>query len=195
MMETTNERGMNALELLKHDHDEVDAMFKQFEEIKDNGDDAEKEQLVAQICDALTIHAQIEEAIFYPAARRALQEKGQDLLDEAAVEHQTLKDIVGRLEMAPTSDPLYDAGVKVLSEYVKHHVKEEENELFPKVRQANLDLQAIGQQLAGRKEQLESQEGRSSSQEDRGMQRGEGRRASRSDRNAQQGMSRSRSTH
>jgi hemerythrin superfamily protein len=194
MMETTNERGMNALELLKHDHDEVDAMFKQFEEIKDNGDDAEKEQLVAQICDALTIHAQIEEAIFYPAARRALQEKGQDLLDEAAVEHQTLKDIVGRLEMAPTSDPLYDAGVKVLSEYVKHHVKEEENELFPKVRQANLDLQAIGQQLAGRKEQLESQEGRSSSQEDRGMQRGQGR-ASRSDRNTQQGMSRSRSTH
>ena len=194
MMETTNERGMNALELLKHDHDEVDAMFKQFEEIKDNGDDAEKEQLVAQICDALTIHAQIEEAIFYPAARRALQEKGQDLLDEAAVEHQTLKDIVGRLEMAPTSDPLYDAGVKVLSEYVKHHVKEEENELFPKVRQANLDLQAIGQQLAGRKEQLESQEGRSSSQEDRGMQRGQGR-ASRSDRTTQQGMSRSRSTH
>ena len=194
MMETTNERGMNALELLKHDHDEVDAMFKQFEEIKDNGDDAEKEQLVAQICDALTIHAQIEETIFYPAARRALQEKGQDLLDEAAVEHQTLKDIVGRLEMAPTSDPLYDAGVKVLSEYVKHHVKEEENELFPKVRQANLDLQAIGQQLAGRKEQLESQEGRSSSQEDRGMQRGQGR-ASRSDRNTQQGMSRSRSTH
>ena len=195
MMEATNSRGTNALELLKHDHDEVDEMFKQFEEIKDNGDDAEKEQLVAQICDALTIHAQIEETIFYPAARRALQEKGQDLLDEAAVEHQTLKDIVGRLEMAPTSDPLYDAGVKVLSEYVKHHVKEEENELFPKVRQANLDLQAIGQQLAGRKEQLESQEGRSSSQEDRGMQRGEGRRASRSDRNAQQGMSRSRSTH
>jgi hemerythrin-like domain-containing protein len=194
-MEATNSRGTNALELLKHDHDEVDEMFKQFEEIKDNGDDAEKEQLVAQICDALTIHAQIEETIFYPAARRALQEKGQDLLDEAAVEHQTLKDIVGRLEMAPTSDPLYDAGVKVLSEYVKHHVKEEENELFPKVRQANLDLQAIGQQLAQRKQELESQEGRSSSQEDRGMQRGEGRRASRSDRNAQQGMSRSRSTH
>ncbi|HEY3582865.1 MAG TPA: hemerythrin domain-containing protein, partial [Casimicrobiaceae bacterium] len=181
-------------ELLKHDHDEVDEMFKQFEQIKDNGDDAEKEQLVAQICDALTIHAQIEETIFYPAARRALQEKGQDLLDEAAVEHQTLKDIVGRLEMAPTSDPLYDAGVKVLSEYVKHHVKEEESELFPKVRQSNLDLQSIGQQLAKRKQELESQEGRSSSQEDRGMQRGQGR-AAPGERNAQQSMSRSRSTH
>ena len=194
MMEATNGRGMNALELLKHDHDEVDEMFKQFEQIKDNGDDAEKEQLVAQICDALTIHAQIEETIFYPAARRALQEKGQDLLDEAAVEHQTLKDIVGRLEMAPTSDPLYDAGVKVLSEYVKHHVKEEESELFPKVRQSNLDLQSIGQQLAKRKQELESQEGRSSSQEDRGMQRGQGR-AAPGERNAQQSMSRSRSTH
>ncbi|HWC45521.1 MAG TPA: hemerythrin domain-containing protein [Casimicrobiaceae bacterium] len=194
MMEATNGRGMNALELLKHDHDEVDEMFKQFEQIKDNGDDAEKEQLVAQICDALTIHAQIEETIFYPAARRALQEKGQDLLDEAAVEHQTLKDIVGRLEMAPTSDPLYDAGVKVLSEYVKHHVKEEESELFPKVRQSNLDLQSIGQQLTKRKQELESQEGRSSSQEDRGMQRGQGR-AAPGERNAQQSMSRSRSTH
>ncbi|HET8584771.1 MAG TPA: hemerythrin domain-containing protein [Casimicrobiaceae bacterium] len=194
MMEATNGRGTNALELLKHDHDEVDEMFKQFEQIKDNGDDAEKEQLVAQICDALTIHAQIEETIFYPAARRALQEKGQDLLDEAAVEHQTLKDIVGRLEMAPTSDPLYDAGVKVLSEYVKHHVKEEESELFPKVRQSNLDLQSIGQQLAKRKQELESQEGRSSSQEDRGMQRGQGR-AAPGERNAQQSMSRSRSTH
>ncbi|HWD16700.1 MAG TPA: hypothetical protein VG865_08830, partial [Casimicrobiaceae bacterium] len=121
-------------------------------------------------------------------------EKGQDLLDEAAVEHQTLKDIVGRLEMAPTSDPLYDAGVKVLSEYVQLHVKEEENELFPKVRQSNLDLQSIGQQLAQRKQELESQEGRSSSQDDRGIQRGQGR-AARGERNAQQSMSRSRSTH
>src|SRR4029078_802963 len=90
------------------------------------------------------IHAQIEETIFYPAARRALQEKGQDLLDEAAGEHQTLKDIVGRLEMAPTSDPLYDAGVKVLSEYVKHHVKEEENELFPKVKSSSMDVDQTG---------------------------------------------------
>jgi len=195
MFGMTNDAGRNALELLKHDHHEVDEMFKQYESMKEATDDSAKEELVAQICEALTVHAQIEEAIFYPAARKALpEEQGKDLLDEAAVEHQTLKDIVGRLEMAPTSDPLYDAGVKVLSEYVKHHVKEEENELFPKVRQANLDLQAIGQQLADRKEQLESQEGRSSSQEDRGMQRGQGR-ASRSDRNTQQGMSRSRSTH
>ena len=163
MMDTTNERGMNALELLKHDHDEVDEMFKQFEEIKDNGDDAEKERLVAQICDALTIHAQIEETIFYPAARRALDaEEGKELLDEAAVEHQTLKDLVSRLESAPTDDPLYDAGVKVLSEYVKHHVREEENELFPRLRSSGLDLVDLGNKLQARKGQLQGRASRGS---------------------------------
>jgi hemerythrin-like domain-containing protein len=147
----------NALELLKRDHDAVDKLFAEYEDLKDGASESEKENLVAQICDALSVHAQIEEAIFYPAARRALQEEeSKDLLDEAAVEHQTLKDIIGRLEAAPTSDPLYDAGVKVLSEYVKHHVREEENELFPKVRSSDMDLQAVGQQLAQRKQQLES---------------------------------------
>jgi hemerythrin-like domain-containing protein len=157
MFGMTSDDGTNAIELLKRDHDAVEKLFAQYEEIKDGADDSEKEGLVAQICDARTVHAQIEETIFYLAARRALQEEeSKDLLDEAAVEHQTLKDIIGRLEAAPTSDPLYDAGVKVLSEYVKHHVREEENELFPKVRSSDMDLQAVGQQLAQRKQQLES---------------------------------------
>ena len=156
MFGMTNEEGTNALELLKRDHQEVDKMFHQFEEIKDGAGDDEKENLVTQICDALTVHARIEEQIFYPAARRALgEQEGKDLLDEAAVEHQTLKDIIGRLEAAPTDDPLYDAGVKVLSEYVKHHVKEEENELFPKVRSSDMDLMAVGQQLEAQKQQLQ----------------------------------------
>jgi hemerythrin superfamily protein len=186
---TNEERGTNALELLKRDHDEVDKMFAEFERIKDDGDDAQKEDLVARICEALTIHARIEESIFYPAARRALQEQGQDLLNEAAVEHQTMKDIVGRLEIAPTSDPLYDAGVKVLSEYVKHHVREEENELFPKVRATDLDLQALGRQLAQRKQELAagagetSRNGRGRGQRERGRTREAG------------GEQRSRGTH
>jgi hemerythrin superfamily protein len=160
---SNDDGGTNALELLKRDHREVEKLFSQYEEIKDGAEDAAKEELVAQICDALTVHARIEETIFYPAARRALaQEEGQELLNEAAVEHQTLKDIIGRLEAAPTSDPVYDAGVKVLSEYTKHHVREEEDQLFPKVRSSDLDLQAIGQQLAQRKEQLEGQMSRSS---------------------------------
>src|SRR5579864_3573914 len=127
MFGMSNDDSTNALEILKRDHDAVDRLFAEYEDVKESADDSEKESLVAQICDALTVHAQIEETIFYPAARRALQEgKSKDLLDEAAVEHQTLKDIIGRLETAPAGDPLYDAGVKVLSEYVKHHVREEE---------------------------------------------------------------------
>lgn len=180
MFGMTNDTSTNALELLKHDHQEVDDLFKQYEQISENADDSEKEALVARICDALTVHAQIEEAIFYPAARRALQqEQGQDLLNEAAVEHQTLKDIIGRLEAAPTSDPLYDAGVKVLSEYTKHHVREEEDELFPKVKSSDMDLQAVGQQLAERKQQLEAQGARSSSNGSRGRKGSRGRGASR----------------
>ncbi len=146
----------DAIELLKRDHDEVETMFRQYEEIRDGATEAQKKDLVAQICDALTAHAKIEEQIFYPAARRALaQPQAKGLLDEAAVEHQTLKDIIGRLEAASPGDPLFDAGVKVLSEYVKHHVREEENELFPKVKSSDLDLDAVGRQLAERKRQLE----------------------------------------
>ena len=156
MFGMTDPDKMNALDLLQRDHDEVDRLFKHYEEIKHGAEAAEKERLVAEICDALSVHAQIEEAIFYPAARSALDEnEGKDLLDEAAVEHQTLKDIIGRLEMAPTSDPLYDAGVKVLSEYVKHHVREEEKELFPKLKSTDMDMDAVGQQLAERKLRLQ----------------------------------------
>jgi hemerythrin superfamily protein len=199
MFGMTNDASVNALELLKRDHQQVDKLFKQFEDIKEGAEDSAKEELVTQICDALTVHAAIEEAIFYPAARQALpQEQGQDLLDEAAVEHQTLKDIIGRLEMAPTSDPLYDAGVKVLSEYVKHHVREEETELFPKVRASDMDLQAIGQQLEQRKQQLEGEASRSSRNGSHGRRSSRGRTMEGEQRGRDQGREneqRSRSTH
>ncbi len=144
---------LDAIALLKQDHDEVDTMFKAYESLADGGKVADKKKLAAQICDALSVHATIEEEIFYPAVRRAHDVK-KDLVDEAAVEHQSLKDIIGRLRKAPVTDPLYDAGVKVLGEYVKHHVKEEENELFPEVRRSGLDLDALGKQLLERKAQL-----------------------------------------
>ena len=148
----------SAIELLERDHDEVEKLFAHYEDIKDGAGGADKESLVAEICDALTVHAQVEEQIFYPAARRALADgEGKDMLDEAAVEHQSLKDIIARLEAASTGDPLYDAGVKVLSEYVKHHVKEEEKELFPRARASGMDLDAVGRQLAARKRQLTSE--------------------------------------
>ena len=155
MFGNTSSETTNAIELLKRDHDDVDTLFSQYEDSKETNDDDAKEMLVTQICDALTVHAQVEEEIFYPAARRALDgDEGKDLLDEAAVEHQTLKDLIARLEAAPTDDPLYDAGVKVLSEYVKHHVREEESELFPQVKRSDLDLDAMGVALRARKSEL-----------------------------------------
>ncbi len=143
----------DALDLLRSDHKEVDGLFKDFESASEGASATARRALVAQICDALSVHAKIEEEIFYPALRRASKEAA-DLLNEAAVEHQSLKDIIGRLRAAPTSDVLYDAGVKVLGEYVKHHVREEENDIFPKARSADIDLAALGTQLQQRKEEL-----------------------------------------
>jgi len=145
----------NAIDLLKRDHREVEELFDQYEKAKDDADEASKRELATRICAALSVHAQVEEEIFYPAMRRR-GEEARELVDEAAVEHQSMKDIIGRLESAPPDDPLYDAGVKVLSEYVKHHVKEEENELFPEAKSAGLDLDALGLTMAKRKQELES---------------------------------------
>jgi hemerythrin superfamily protein len=144
----------SALKLLEEDHEAVDALFKQYEESKDEAKPSQKQRLAKQICQMLTVHATIEEEIFYPAVRN-IESGTRDLVNEAAVEHQSLKDIIGRLDAAPPSDPLYDAGVKVLAEYVKHHVKEEESELFPKVRSSDLDLDALGARLKERKAELE----------------------------------------
>jgi len=150
----------DAVQLLTADHAEVSALFRKYDKIADAHAPASDRQAHAeQICTLLTVHATIEEEIFYPAARLH-GEDVRDLVDEAAVEHQTLKDIIARLRAAPSSDPLYDAGVKVLSEYVKHHVKEEENELFPKVRKSNADLVSLGERLAARKAELERNGGR-----------------------------------
>jgi hemerythrin superfamily protein len=144
----------SAVELLKADHEEVENLFKQYESQKEEGNTAAKVRTAQLICVALTVHAAIEEEIFYPAARKALEKEGKDLVDEAAVEHQSLKDIIGRLEIAPARDPLYDAGVKVLHEFVKHHGKEEENELLPKVRSSELNLEELGTKMLARKAQL-----------------------------------------
>jgi len=143
----------NALDLLKRDHKEVDDLFQHFEDAKEDGNRKLRGEIAAQICAALTVHATMEEEIFYPALRKNATDV-KDLVDEAAVEHQTLKDIIERLQAAPTSDPLFDAGVKVLSEYVKHHVKEEEHEIFPKAKGSDIDLDQLGERMAQRKSEL-----------------------------------------
>jgi hemerythrin superfamily protein len=139
----------DAVQLLRADHRKVQGLFDQFG--KARGEDR-KEALARKICTELKVHAQIEEEIFYPAAREAL--KAQDLIDEATVEHASAKELIAQIEGMGPGDELFDARVTVLGEYIKHHVKEEHNELFPKLKKTQIDLKEIGRQLAERKEDL-----------------------------------------
>ena len=139
----------DAIKLLKDDHKEVKGYFKQYEGLED---EAEKQALAGKICQALTVHAQIEEEIFYPAARAAIDD--DDLLDEAQVGHATAKQLIAEIKAMKAGDPLFDAKVTVLGEYINHHVGEEENDMFPESRDSDLDLKALGHQLAARKAEL-----------------------------------------
>src|SRR3954467_3990766 len=144
----------DATQILADDHKKVSKIFAEFEKIKDR-DSEGKQQLVKQACDELTVHAQVEEEIFYPALHEALKENDQDLVDEAEVEHASIKQLIETLKTCDPEDRHYDANVTVLSEYVKHHVKEEQDEIFPKARKAkNLDLNQMGEEITARKMQL-----------------------------------------
>jgi len=149
----TQAKQQDAIKLLMADHDEVEALFKQFQKLKNDG--AQKADIVEQICKALTVHAEIEEEIFYPAARGALADKDEDdLIDEAEVEHASIKSLVEQLQDTDPNDELFDAKVKVLCEYVNHHVKEEEGEIFPKIKKTDLDLAELGVELMELKQEL-----------------------------------------
>ena len=142
---------MNAISLLMKDHKNVKALFAQYEGLSDRSF-ATKKKLADHICHELTVHTQVEEEIFYPAVRRPIHDG--DLMDEAVVEHASAKELIAQiLSMEPTED-LYDAKVTVLSEQIEHHVKEEEGDMFPKVRKTAVDLDALGEQMAARKEKL-----------------------------------------
>ena len=141
----------SAISLLKSDHREVDALFSQFEKASGT---ARKQTIVRKICDALTVHMKIEEDIFYPPARDALKRAGEDLLDEAEVEHEGMKWRIDLLKKMRPEEDLYDAEVKVLAEYVRHHVKEEERKLFPRLYLSDFDNAGVGEQLAAKKEQM-----------------------------------------
>lgn len=139
----------SAITLLKQDHREVEEMFDEFEDLDDN---AAKAKLARKICLALKVHCQIEEEIFYPAARKVTGD--DDLLDEAVVEHAGAKQLIAEIEKMKPADDLFDAKVTVLGEQIKHHVEEEEEELFPELEESKMDLRAIGKQLAARKQEL-----------------------------------------
>ena len=143
----------DATALLQRDHAEVKKLFKKYEKLADaEADGGERQALAEQICAMLTVHATIEEEIFYPAAREADVE--DDLLDEAEVEHASAKDLIAQIQSMGPDDELYDAKVTVLGEYIDHHVQEEENEMFPKCRRAKMDLAGLAAALAERKSEL-----------------------------------------
>ena len=142
-------KASEATALLRADHKQVSDLFSEFEKTRAT---SKKKKLVDQICTALTVHAQVEEEIFYPAFKRALRDK--ELVPEATIEHATLKALIGQIEGVEPDGEMYDARVKVLSEYVKHHVKEEQNEMFPKAKSAKLDLVELGERIAARKTEL-----------------------------------------
>jgi hemerythrin superfamily protein len=151
MATKTSARTTDAIALLKADHRTVEQLFSEFEEAKRSD---QKARIVKQICTELTVHAKLEESDFYPAAQEALNSDDEDLVDEAKVEHASLKWLIGQLESAGPDADLYDAKVTVLKEYVQHHVKEEEKEMFPKLKKTDLDLKALGAKMAATKEKL-----------------------------------------
>ena len=156
---TASTASPDAVKLLTSDHKEVKALFEQYKQlVESDADGEERQQLAEQICSMLTVHATIEEEIFYPAAYDALGEDGEDMLDEAEVEHASAKDLIAQIQGMGPDDDLYDAKVTVLGEYIDHHVQEEEGEMFPKCKKAKMDLVGLGAELAERKSELMAEE-------------------------------------
>jgi hypothetical protein len=139
----------DAIALLKADHEAVGHLFAEY---GNTHSVPNKRMLVAEICTALTVHAQIAQEIFYPAVKAAL--KGKLRVPEAAVGHADVKDLIAQIEGVEPDGKLYDAKVKALSEHVKHHVKEEQSEIFPKARASSLDMAELGARMAARKHDL-----------------------------------------
>jgi hemerythrin superfamily protein len=147
----------DAIAMLMADHKKVKRLFSDFDKLKEKGSDEDKSALVEQLCNELKIHTELEEEIFYPAVRKAIEDS--DLMDEALVEHAGAKDLIAQLEDASADDDLYDAKVTVLGEQINHHVKEEEGQMFPKAKKAKVDTEALGATMYQRKMALREQMG------------------------------------
>jgi hemerythrin-like domain-containing protein len=145
----------DAITMLVEDHEKVQKLFEEFEKIRD--DEAAKQDLVDTVCAELTIHTQLEEEIFYPAVREAIDD--EDLMNEAEVEHNNAKQIINDLIDMQPDDELYDATFTVLGEGINHHIAEEQEAMFPKVKKAKLDLEALGEEMLQRKQELQAEMG------------------------------------
>jgi hemerythrin superfamily protein len=143
---------VDGLELLREDHRRVKALTDRFEALGEKGDARVKERVARQICAELMLHARLEESILYPLCREALDT--DSLIDEAEVEHEGVETLITKLNGMDSDDDQFDATVKVLGEQVQHHVEEEEQELFPKIQSSGIDLEALGDELSARREEL-----------------------------------------
>jgi hemerythrin superfamily protein len=141
----------DAIAMLKADHAKVKALFEQFEGLSDRSK-VSKKKIADQICMELSIHAEVEEQVFYPAVREPIND--DDLMNEAEVEHASAKELIAQIMEMDPGDDLYDAKVKVLSEQIEHHVGEEEDEMFPKVRKSKVDLVALAVEMEAFKARL-----------------------------------------
>lgn len=141
----------DATRLLEAEHRQLAAWFRAYEKTDAA---AEKAGLAEKICLTLKVHTQVEEELFYPAAREALKADQEAMVDEAVVEHAAAKALIGEIEQMEVDEDLYDAKIKVLSEMVEHHVREEQRELFPACRRTDMDLAVLGGRLAARRDEL-----------------------------------------
>ena len=144
----------DALDLLKADHDKVKSLFREFDDLRASDDEDERKgELVDEICYELTLHTMIEEEIFYPVLRSAIED--DDMMDEADVEHAGARELISQLEVMYPGDDHYDATVAVLGEEIAHHIDKEETDMFDAARRAGLDIDDLGEKLAARKEELD----------------------------------------
>jgi hemerythrin superfamily protein len=144
--------GQDAIELLMADHHRVARLFAEFNALKEDGSDEAKSALVARICQELTVHTAIEEEIFYPAVRKAIDD--DDLMDESLVEHAGAKALIAQLQAVEPDDDLYDAKVTVLGEQIDHHVEEEEGSMFPQAKGSGIDTLSLGAAMLKRRTEL-----------------------------------------
>src|SRR5262245_18561558 len=142
----------DAVALLRKDHAAVLDLFRQYGKLTGKPGDGRRAELAKKICDELNVNSTIEEEIFYPAVREAIDE--ELLMNEAQVEHDSAKSLIAEIEAMQPGDEMYDAKVTMLGEFIKHHVKEEQEEMFPKARKSKVDLALVGEQLAARKQEL-----------------------------------------
>lgn len=148
------QRALDALDLLRADHAKVKALFLEFDSLRGIDDeDDRKSELVDEICYELTIHSMVEEEIFYPSVRAAIDD--DELMDEAEIEHAGARELISQLEVMYPGDDHYEATVSVLGEEIAHHIEKEESDMFSAVRAADIDLEDLAERIAARKEELD----------------------------------------